>query len=473
MALYSQKNISFAETFIFEIMKHLFIFLFISATALKVSAQRIVSGTSWFDQNGNTVNAHGANIIRDGDKWWMFGEYKLDKSNEFNGFSCYSSTNLTDWEFERMALPVQHDGILGSQRIGERPKVMKCPLTGKYVMLMHSDNATYNDQRTAIAISDRVDGEYTFLGPLLHKGKEMRYWDIGTFQDNDGTGYLLVNHGKIYRLADDYMTVDTLVATISGAGESPVMFRHGDTYFYITSNLTSWERNDNYYYTSKSVEGPWTKKGLLCPKGRLTWNSQCSFVLPIETTEDTIYMYMGDRWSYPHQGSAATYVWQPLNIYNDEISIPEYHQAWIPSSIAMEKYLVTTCLQQEYHSEEEMLFRDWKRKTPNFHSSYPNKKFVKTFRGTRIGFMGNTNSQSGYGKVTILSSKGDTVHTALVDFYSLTPTFDIRYISPALPKAKYKLVVEPTGESPVWFDKRQNRFGSTGTDVDVRYLYVK
>ena len=39
-------------------------------------------------------------------------------------------------------------------------------------------------------------------------------------------------------------------------------------------------------------------------------------------------MFMGDRWSYPHQASAATYVWMPLQVDGTKISIPEYWQAW-------------------------------------------------------------------------------------------------------------------------------------------------
>lgn len=444
-----------------------------TTTVLTANAQRIVSGIPWFDQNGNTVNAHGANIIREGGKWWLFGEYKSDNSNAFNGFSCYSSTDLANWRFERMALPLQADGILGPQRIGERPKVMKCPATGKFVMLMHTDNMQYNDQRTAIAVSDSVNGEFRLVGPLTYDGKEMRYWDIGTFQDNDGKGYLLVNHGDIYQLADDYLSVEKKVGKIEDAGESPVLFRHGDRYFYITSNLTSWERNDNYYFTATSLEGPWTKKGLLCPVNRLTWNSQSTFVIPVDTFSDTIYMYMGDRWSYPHQASAATYVWQPISFYQDEISIPEYHSAWTPASIAQEKYLVTTCLHQKYNTEEDLLLWKWKRTTSKFHSNTKDKKYEKKFRGTRIAFSGNTNKESGYGRVSILTTNGDTIHTALVDFYSLTPTCNLRYISPELPKGKYKIVIESTGEGPVWYDKRQNRFGSTGTNIDVQYLYVK
>lgn len=39
-------------------------------------------------------------------------------------------------------------------------------------------------------------------------------------------------------------------------------------------------------------------------------------------------MFMGDRWSYPHQASAATYVWMPMQVNGTKLSIPEYWQCW-------------------------------------------------------------------------------------------------------------------------------------------------
>ena len=53
----------------------------------------IFNGVPWFDQNGNTVNAHGACIVREHDTYYLFGEYKTDDKNMYNGFSCYSSKN--------------------------------------------------------------------------------------------------------------------------------------------------------------------------------------------------------------------------------------------------------------------------------------------------------------------------------------------------------------------------------------------
>ncbi len=98
----------------------------------------IYSGTPWFDQNGNIVSAHGANIVRG--QWANFiflAKPHTDDSNAFAGFNCYSSKDLYNWKFERIALPVQKSGKLGVNSVGERVKVMKCPKTKEYIMYMH------------------------------------------------------------------------------------------------------------------------------------------------------------------------------------------------------------------------------------------------------------------------------------------------------------------------------------------------
>lgn len=92
------------------------------ALCTRAVSQTIVNGVPWFDQNGNTVNAHGACIVKENGKYYLFGEWKSDTSNSFPGFSCYSSDNLSDWEFRRVVLPMQKDGILGPERVGERCK---------------------------------------------------------------------------------------------------------------------------------------------------------------------------------------------------------------------------------------------------------------------------------------------------------------------------------------------------------------
>ena len=67
----------------------------------------IVNGIPWFDDRGGIVNAHGACIVEEDGRYYLFGEWKSDKSNAFPGFSCYSSDDLVNWKFENVVLRVQ------------------------------------------------------------------------------------------------------------------------------------------------------------------------------------------------------------------------------------------------------------------------------------------------------------------------------------------------------------------------------
>lgn len=433
-------------------MKLLIIPLILFLT-ISLNAQTIINGVPWYDQNGNPVNAHGAGIIRDNGKYWLFGEYKSDTTNCFPGYGCYSSEDLQHWHFERIVLPVQKNGILGPNRVGERPKVMRCPKTGQYIMLAHADSTNYNDPHTAIAVSSTVNGNYRLLGTLLYKGKPIRKWDIGVFQDDDGRGYLLCHHGPIYRLSDDYLSVDTMIADVRGMGESPAMFKKNGVYFLLTSHLTSWERNDNYYFTATNIAGTWKRHGTFCPKGSLTWNSQTTFVL---TLPDGTPMYMGDRWSYPHQASAATYVWLPMKVHGDSISIPEYWQVW-----------------NAKETKPVDLFKSAAQKEMAFISKHKGDAMTLKFKGTQAAVTGETGPDCGYAWVTVVNDRGKEVFASYIDGYSKVPAKGILCVTPALPYGNYRLTVKVAGEKANWTDKRKIRYGSHDYYIKVARLFYK
>jgi hypothetical protein len=328
---------------------------------------------------------------------------------------------------------------------------MKCPKTGQYVMLMHTDAMDYNDPHIGIATSPAINGDYQLKGTLQYKGKPIKQWDMGVFQDDDGTGYLLIHHGPIYRLSNDYLSVDTMVARVEGMGESPAMFKKDGIYYLLTSNLTSWERNDNYYFTAPSPAGPWTRQGNFCPEGSLTWNSQTTFVMKLP---DGTPMYMGDRWSYPHQASAATYVWLPLQTNGVRLSIPAYWNAWDVRTIAPVDPL-KECLKTQV----------------NFSSNDIGAKTTIPFKGRRIFVTGEANAHGGYAKLTIRNQKGKVCVTTLIDFYAKMPEQGIRYASPILPMDEYELVIEVTGDRSNWTDKRHNLYGTDGCFVNVLAVY--
>lgn len=65
--------------------------------------------SQWLDTDGNMIQAHGGGIIWDEktQKYYWYGENKgEDGFSAAIGVSCYSSTDLYNWDYEGMALPV-------------------------------------------------------------------------------------------------------------------------------------------------------------------------------------------------------------------------------------------------------------------------------------------------------------------------------------------------------------------------------
>jgi hypothetical protein len=467
--------------FIFKYLRKQILSIVLLMSAAAAFAQKsgkmdaIYSGTPWFDQNRNIVSAHGANILKEKDTFYLFGEAHTDTSNAFTGFNCYSSKDLYNWKFESIALPLQKSGKLGPNRVGERPKVMKCPKTGEFIMYMHADTLTYKDQFVGYAVSKKIKGPYEFKGPVLFQGKPIKKWDMGTFQDTDGSGYILVHGGEIYKLGDDYKSVTEKVnENITSGFESPAMFKKDSLYYFIGSHLTSWEKNDNYYYTANSLKGPWQSQGLVAPEGTLTWNSQSTFVLPIQGSKETTYMFMGDRWSFPKQASSATYVWQPLTISGTSLSIPEYKDAWQIdnftglSSVAEnnEQIIKNTHTQIQYKG-------NWKLTASESRSDQKDASFTVSFTGEQIALYSEVGSENGYAKIVLTNEKGKIIVTALVDMYSKFSTTTQVFRSPVLKKGQYNLSVSVTGERPNWSDKKKTQYGSTGYYISISQIKIK
>jgi len=441
--------------------------------------EAIYSGVPWYDDKGNIISAHGANIIKEKDRYFLFGEAHSDTSNQFVGFNCYSSADLYNWKFESVALPVQAKGKLGPNRVGERVKVMKCPASGEYMMYMHVDTLGYKDQFIGYATSKKITGPYVFQGPILFEGKPIRKWDMGTFQDHDGSGYVLIHGGEIYKLSNDYKSVAEQVHKNMTSGfESPALFRKDSIYYFLGSHLTSWEKNENYYYTATSLKGPWKNQGIFAKEGTLTWNSQTTFVLPIAGSKDTTFLFMGDRWSYPKQASAATYVWQPLTVSGYSISIPEFEEAWRINPLTGVKSFAKVDGRILGESDLQIGFSgNWQNGTSGSRKGHFSQEkgasFTVDFKGIQIGWYGLAGPKGGYAKVIIRNSRGKVVLSSIVDLYCIYAESSLRYLSPLLSKGNYSLTVSVMGERPNWSDKKKNNYGSTGYEVSLDKIVLK
>lgn len=298
---------------------------------------------------------------------------------------------------------------------------------------------------------------------------------MGTFQDTDGTGYVLLHGGDIYKLSTDYKSIGEQVNKAFEKGfESPAIFRKDDLYYFLGSDLTGWERNDNYYFTSNSLKGPWKKRGIFTPKNTLTWNSQTTFVLPIQGSKETTFMFMGDRWSFPKQASAATYIWQPLTVSGNTISIPDFKPAWtmdLPTGIAS---AVTIKGNAIIATDKQIVYSgNWVMDTLDVKTADEKDASTSfTAKGTQVGFYGLARQDGGYAGITIRNGKGKVVLRSTIDMYSKYPTVLLKFLSPVLKKDNYSITITVLGEKWWWKEKSGKLSGSKGTMVSIDHFVV-
>ncbi|GHG89045.1 RICIN domain-containing protein [Streptomyces lanatus] len=288
-----------------------------TAGPAQAAPQTVTNGTQFTDTSGSPVHAHGGGVLKVGSYYYWFGEHR-NADNTFRYVDAYRSTDLKNWEFRNHVLTQSSASELATANI-ERPKVMYNAATGKFVMWMHKENGTdYSEARAAVAVSDTVDGNYTWQGSFRPLGQHMSR-DITVFVDTDGTGYMASaareNYDlQIYRLTSDYTGIAALVADPwhGGHREAPALFKRNGVYFMLTSGATGWNPNQQQYATATSIAGPWTAMTNIGDS--TAYGSQTAYVLPVQGTSTTSYLYLGDRWGNSFGGTVndSRYVWLPL-----------------------------------------------------------------------------------------------------------------------------------------------------------------
>ncbi len=287
------------------------------------------------DRNGEKLHAHGGQILYENGYYYWIGENRTGR----NRVSVYKSRDFLVWEkrggltldavTDRLTFPNRdvrlEIALPGNKNPAgcniERPKVVYCGKTGKYVMWMHWERpADYSQARCAVAFSDRIDGDYVYSGSFSPGGVMSR--DCTLFQDDDGECYFIsaTNNNKdlnIYRLTDDYLDIEEFVGTVypGQCREAPVVFKRNGRYYMITSGCTGWTPNQGGYGTSDDIAGNWSH---LENFGDVTtYGSQPTWVF---YSGDEWY-YLGDRWG----GAGENYHDSSYTVYtidfNDEGSM--------------------------------------------------------------------------------------------------------------------------------------------------------
>lgn len=312
-------------------------------------------GEVWRDLEGNPIQAHGGGVIQRSNIFYWYGEDRTPGGR--GAVACYSSTNLSDWKREAVAL--SQDALpraAGRGLFVERPKVIFNARTGKYVMWMHLEQRGYRFASAGIASSDSPTGPFSYLkairpitndfnfpenDELQQKQLGGTFRDMNLFVDDDGRAYTFyASEGNwtmyVVRLNEDYTGPETPAVEnktwarifIRDMREAPAPFKHNGRYYIITSACTGWKPNAAEYASADNILGPWKKHGNPCvgPEAKTTFGTQSTYVLPVPGKAGQ-FIFMADQWK-PENLSDSRYVWLPFAIKADGSFQIEWRERW-------------------------------------------------------------------------------------------------------------------------------------------------
>jgi Glycosyl hydrolases family 43 len=299
----------------------------------------------WKDTKGNPINAHGGGLllhkgtyywfgeIKQGNTWLVPGQQWEDYRVPAGGISCYSSKDLIKWKFEGKALATlkgQPNHDLDTSKVVERPKVIYNQKTKKFVMWMHVDANDYSYAQTGVAISDKPQGPYKFLGSIKPNGQESR--DMTLYKDDDNRAYLIYSSEsnktmQVCLLNDDYLSPTTNYKRITSAQnrEAPAVFKYNKKYYLITSDCTGWSPNQSTYAIADSLLGDWKQMSNPClgNGAKNTFGAQSTYIIPIHGHLDT-FLFLADVWNKKNLQDSR-YIWLPIKMKENKPLIK-----WIP-----------------------------------------------------------------------------------------------------------------------------------------------
>lgn len=313
------------------------------------------------DIDGRHINAHGGAVVQFGDTYYWYGENRPDGSpgSSQQGVACYTSPDLLHWTDRGIVLPVSDTPGAPLERGGiiERPKVVFCSTTGKYVMWFHHElkGRGYGAAHAAVAVADDPVGPFTLLRtgrvnagvePLggissVARADTMEWWtpqwreqveggmfvrrdldggqmsrDMTIFVDDDGRAYHIYSSEEnltihVAELDSTYTRHTGRYARVAPGGhnEAPAVFRHGGRYWMITSGCTGWAPNAARLMSAENIMGPWTAHGNLC-RGEgadTTYGGQSTWILPL----DGGFVFMADIWK-PEALATSGHLWLPV-----------------------------------------------------------------------------------------------------------------------------------------------------------------
>ena len=294
------------------------------------------NGEPWLDTDGNVIHAHGGHMLHHDGWWYWYGENRTEN----NYVSCYRTKDFKSFEFRGNIITtetptegyrVQTDlSLAGKNADGtihkvnlERPKVLWCERTKKFVLWCHYENGVdYHDARCAVASSDYPDHGFVYHGSFNPFGDMAR--DGTLFMDGEDAYFTAASRDNrdlhVWKLTKDFMSVSKLVNNLfqNESREAPAFFKKDGRYYLLTSYCTGWAPNQGKWSSSDSIDGEWEINEKFGDE--TTFRSQPAFVLE----KDGKFIYFADRWGGNGHYNDSTYVVLEIKFREDGSPYIEY-----------------------------------------------------------------------------------------------------------------------------------------------------
>lgn len=306
----------------------------------------------WNDNAGNPINAHSGGVVFENGSYYWFGEHKLNfnETTSFadGGIHCYKSSNLINWEDLGIVMSVDYNNSKSDIAYGcriQRPKVVYNSSTKKYVAIFklfpkdQGIDVGYN----GVATADSLKGPYTYKSKFLGGSPINGSGDFALVKEPNGDLYhFTVNKAGVRpfvyaKMSADYLTPATPYTQcvgVTNSTEGPAIVFYNGIYHLLASGSSGWDPNPCRYFTSTSINGPWTNQGNPCVGvnpingfgPEKTFGGQPTFIIPVQGGDANRFIAMMDVWR-PTVPTTSTYIWLPFKITNDKLSLP-WKSSW-------------------------------------------------------------------------------------------------------------------------------------------------
>ncbi|WP_432711671.1 family 43 glycosylhydrolase [Pedobacter sp.] len=335
----------------------LVLLIFVSGISSSIKAQpshltktqqlNIKNDVFWNTTAGQPIYSQGGGIFKFPDpvtgiqKYYWYGvhykeaaAYQADPSvthskDTFEAVTCYSSTNLVDWTFERNVFTKEHLAKLGKRptwvgRLG----VAYVKELNKYAMFVQ------HGPRVLITLAASPTGNFDWHQELDMTSRigTSNTGDQTVFTDEDtGKSYLVYSYGKgrskiyVSEIGMNEGMVTLLDCTMIFQGESRegnCMFKYKGKFYMAASNIYGWDASHAYYLVADKIRGPYTPTNkMLVMEGAsddYAHISQTGFFYTIKGSKQETVLYCGDRWANFAGNGLGFNQWLPLSFKEEK-----------------------------------------------------------------------------------------------------------------------------------------------------------